>query len=83
MLRERVFQKISTEYVSSPKRSNLVKKTFNSVKYSISLLQNPCQYNVLHDNVIAFKSAAINAGLAGCCAGLATSFPGIHFSNNL
>ncbi|KAL9319856.1 hypothetical protein ACSQ67_011695 [Phaseolus vulgaris] len=28
------------------------------------------------------KDDAINAGLAGCCAGLATSFPGILPSNN-
>lgn len=27
--------------------------------------------------MIPFTSAAINAGVAGCCAGLATSFPGI------
>jgi len=29
------------------------------------------------DNAITFTYAAINAGLAGCCAGLATTFPGI------
>lgn len=59
-----------------------MKQTFSSAKYSNCLRQILGSTMFSTDNAITFTYAAINAGLAGCCAGLATSFPGILPSNN-